>query len=144
MAVKLKAPMQAIQSFLQASARFRAVTIGEPFAPPEGLQCAILLESYAIPQLTLASTIERRTLIIRIYTAASEESREATEFLLDDAVSEVIESFLGDFDLGGAIRNIEPTGITCRFGFQTIQQQLYRIADISLPMTVDDSATLRK
>ncbi len=144
MVVKLKGPMQAIKSFLAASGRFRAVTIGEPFSPPEGLACAVLLESYEIPMLTLASTIEKRTVIVRIYVAATEERREDIEFLLDDAVSEVIAAMLGDFDLGGDIREIDPTGITVRFGFQIIAQQQFRVADISLPMTVDDSATLAK
>ena len=140
--MKMRAPLQAIQSHLKASARFRSVTIGEPFGPPEGLHAALMLESYAIPEVTLTGTIERRTITIRLYVAAIEESRESTEFVMDDAVSEVIEDFLGDIDLEGV--EIHPVGLTVRFGFQTISNKLYRIADISLPLTVYDSATLTR
>ena len=142
MVVKMKGPMQAIQSHLKASGRFRAVTVGEPFKPPEGLHAAIMLESYAIPEVTLNSTIERRTVIIRLYVAAIEESREAIEFAMDDAVSEIIEDLLGDIELAGV--EVAPVGLTVRFGFQTIGQKIYRIADLSLPVTIYDSAALSR
>ena len=145
MVVKLKSTLQALQGFLQASGRFQAVTIGEPKDPPDGVHGAIFLADYGMPMVMLnGGSVERRTVTVRIYINALREPRGDIEFLMDDIVSELLEDFCGDYDLGGTVRDIKPTEITTRFGYQTVGQVLYRIADITLPMTVDDSATFAK
>lgn len=142
MAVTIKPALEALQSHLVASARFRGnVEIGEPKDPPADWTAAILLQSYVMPATTLAKTIERRDVIIRIYRNALSEPRSHIEFEMDNAVSEVIEDLLGDFDVGGNVRNIDVTAMTVSFGYQSIGRTLYRIGDILVPMIIDDSAT---
>ena len=145
MAVKLKSTLQALQSKLQAGGRFKSVSIGEPTDPPDSPHAAIILRRYENTSTTLNGSIERRTVIVRIYQKAFVEPRGDVEFLLDDMVSEFMEDIFGDFDLGGAIRNIEPLGVVVDFGYQSVgraggNEVMYRLADVSIPMIVDDNA----
>jgi len=147
MAFKLRDTLVALKTHLQGSERFDDVTIGEPLSAPSGVHCAVLLSGNEMSALTLSGTIEQRTVTIRVYVSALSEPKEETEFLLDDIQAEVVEDVCGDFDLGATgIRSIEPIGITVRYGYQTIggggNNALFRIMDINLPMTVDDSAVL--
>jgi hypothetical protein len=145
MVVKLKTTLQKLQGLLQASGRFGEVTIGEPKDPPDGVHGAIFLSDYGMPMVMLnGGTVERRTVTVRVYLNALREPRGDIEFLMDDIVSELLEDFCGDYDLGSTVRDIEPTGIRVTLGYQTIGEGprvMYRIADITLPLTIDDSAT---
>jgi hypothetical protein len=147
MAVTLRATLTAIQSYLQASARFDSVSVGEPLSAPAGISAAVLLSDNRIDALTLNSTIEIRTVVIRIYVSALAEPKSDTEFVLDETQAELIEDFCGDADLGtNGIRAIDVKNIVTRYGYQTIgaggNNAIYRICDITLPLIVDDSAAL--
>lgn len=146
MAVKLRDTLIQLKSYLQASARFNDVTVGEPLSPPSGVHGSVLLSDNRMDALTLTGTIEVRVVTIRIYVSALQEPKEDTEILLDDIQAELVEDFCGDFDLGSnGIRNIDVKNITTRYGYQTIgaggNNSIYRICDITLPLVVDDSAT---
>ena len=144
MVVKLKATLLAIQKHLGGTQRLPSVGIGEPMEPPEDLHAAIMLSAYSNPTTVLNASVELRSVIVRIYINALREPREEIEFDLDEAVSELHSDILGDFELGGDIRNIEPTLMTVTFGYQSIGGVMFRIADILIPMTVDDNATMAK
>lgn len=144
MVVRMESTLKNIQSYMMASARFRDVTIGEPFGAPQTLHAALMLDNYAIPEVTLTNIIELRTIMIRLYAKAIEESREKTELLMDAAVSEVYEDFLGDVTMSNTIREVWPTGISTRFGFSTVDSTIFRIADITIPLIIDDSAELAR
>ena len=144
MVVKMKDTLRKIEGYLKGTQRLPSVSIGEPMDPPEDLHAAIMLSAYSNPATTLNGSIELRSVIVRIYINALQEPREEIEFKLDEAVSELHSDILGDFDLGGDIRNIEPTLMTVTFGYQSIAGVMFRIADILIPMTVDDNATMAK
>ncbi len=144
MVVKLKNTLKTIRESLKGTQRLPSVGIGEPMDPPEDLHAAIFLGPYSNPQTTLNGSIELRSVIVRIYINALREPREEIEFDLDEAVSELHSDILGDFELGGDIRNIEPTLMTVTFGYQSIGSVMFRIADILIPMTVDDNAAMAK
>lgn len=141
MAVKTRSVMLNLQSKLEALGRFASVSIGEPSEPPNSPHAAVILSRFENAGTTLAKTIERRILVVRVYIKAFNDPRGDNEFLMDDIATEFMESVWGDFDLGGNVRNPEPLGVTVNFGYQTIANTVYRIADISLPLIVDDSAT---
>jgi hypothetical protein len=146
MAVKIKTVLLSLKSKLQASGRFKSVSIGDPSEPPNSPHAAVILRRYEHTTTTLGKTVERRTAVVRIYQKAF-ESPEDTEYLLDDIIAEVEEDIFGDLKLGGTIRNVEPLGVTVEFGYLAVGRDrggagiMYRIADISIPMIVDDSAT---
>lgn len=141
MAVSLRATLQNLQSKLQAGGRFASVSIGEPMDPPNSPHAAIMLRRYENISTTLSGTIERRTVTIRVYSKAFNDPLGDTEFLMDSIVSEVTEDVWGEFDLGSTIRNPEPLGVAVDFGYQTVANTVYRIADINLPLIVDDNAS---
>lgn len=141
MAVSMKSTMLKLQSYLDASGYFRTSSIGEPKDPPEGLHGAVMLRAYSHPATTLSGTIERRDITLRIYYDALAEPQGNIEFELDEIVAAIEEDLLGDFDLGATVRNIDVTAMTVNFGYQTIANRIYRIADIVVPLIVDDSAT---
>ena len=144
MVVKMKDTLLTIQEHLRGTQRLPSVGIGEPMDPPEDMHAAVFLGPYSNPATTLNGSIELRSVIVRIYLNALEEPREEIEFKMDEAASELHSDLLGDFELGGDVRNIEPTLMTVTFGYQSIGGVMFRIVDILIPMTVDDNATMAK
>ncbi len=144
MVVKLKNTMLTIQKHLRGTQRLPSVGIGEPKDPPEDFHAAIFLTAYSNPLTVLDASVEIRAVTVRLYINALREPAEEIEFDLDEAASELHSDILGDFELGGDVRNIEPTLVTTTFGYQTVGGVMFRIADILIPMTVDDNATMAK
>ena len=140
MAIKTRAVMLNLQSKLLATGRFKAVTIGEPTRAPESPHAAVLMSRYEVPMVT-SGTIERRTLMIRIYIKAFQEPTADVEYLLDDLVTETMEDIFEDYDLGGNVRAVEPTLVTATSGYQQVDDTTFRLVDISVPVIIDDSAT---
>ena len=144
MVVKMKDTLKTLREHLRGTQRLPSVGIGEPMDAPQDMHAAIMLSAYSNPTTTLNGSIELRSVIVRIYINAMREPREEIEFDLDEAVSELHSDILGAFTLGGNVRNIEPTLMTVTFGYQSIGGVMFRIADILIPMTVDDNATMAK
>ncbi|HLA18302.1 MAG TPA: hypothetical protein VJ253_03185 [Dehalococcoidia bacterium] len=140
MVVRLKPVLQLLQGYLAASGHFASTSIGEPKDAPGNTHGAVMLAAYSIPATTLNRTIERREVSIRVYINAMREPVEEIEFDLDTIVGDIMEDLCGDFSLGGTVRNIDATAVVTRFGYQTISGMMYRLADITLPLIVDDSA----
>ena len=145
----IKATLEQIATYLQKSGYFGQVTIGEPKAPPNGekLAAAVFIRSTAVAQLTLNGTIESHVLTIRIYRNMLKEPVDTIEFELAEAVSEVSNDLLGDVNLGDRVRAIDVGGIHAApyrvdWGYVPVNQTMFRIADITFGLIVDDSATL--
>jgi hypothetical protein len=141
MTVSLRTTLRTMQSALMATGRFNAVSIGEPLGPPQSIHASLFLGEYSHPLTTLTTTIERRTVVIRLYVNALAEPQEEIEFRLDEAIAQLQSDLLGDFDLGATVRTIDVTGMVARPGYQTVGNTLYRICDVLVPLLVDDSAT---
>ena len=142
MVVSLKPTLQILQGYLSASGWFPGgASIGEPLAAPGDMASAVFLARSEHPSTTLSGTIERRWVTIRIYRNALAEPRENIEFDLDTVVSQVQSDLLGDFDLGSTVRAIDVTSMSVEYGYQTFDTTIYRIADLQLPMIIDDSAS---
>jgi len=137
--------LQKTHSFLAASARFPGgVTIGEPKAPPVALAAAVMLSSIGIPETTLTYAQGRLNLTVRLYADAFGTPLEDTELVIGQAVFELIEDFCGDFDFSDAsVRNLRPVDLTVAFGYLQLGgdvTKMFRIADISIPLNVNDVA----
>ena len=147
MAFNPRAVMKRTQSFLAASGRFPGgVTIGEPKAPPgKGMAAAVILGPITITELSLATASGRLDLKVQLYLDAIGEPLEETEFLLGQTIFELFEDFLGDFDFGDSnVRNLIPLDLGGTPGYQQIGNTLYRIAAITVPLMVNDLASLAK
>jgi len=137
--------LQKTHSFLAASARFPGgAFIGEPKAPPTALAAAVMLASVGIPEITLTHAQGLLNLSVRLYHDAFATPLEDTEIVMAQAVFELIEDFCGDFNFSDAnVRNLKPTDLTVTFGYQQIggdAGKMFRIADISIPLLVNDVA----
>lgn len=83
------------------------------------------------------------TLTVRIFISGFYEPADDMEPLLCDVVDKLCELFAGDFQLGGLIRNVdllgefgEPMSVTT--GWLTQDSKVFRIADILLPLIIND------
>ena len=146
MAFNPKGVLQKTHSFLSASARFPGgTTIGEPKAAPVALAASVFLSSLSIPETTLTYAQGRLNLMVRLYADAFAEPIEDTEIVMGQAVFELIEDFCGDFDFSDAnVRNLRPVDIAVAWGYLQLgpadAQRMLRIADISIPLDVNDVA----
>lgn len=149
MAFKVKDTLQAVESYLLACGYFGSnVSVGEPKQPVSGsgLSAALFMSSAAVVELTLATTIELHIPTIRIYRDMLAEPIESIEFELSEVVGKIGSDLLGEYDLGTTVRNIDAggqygTAINTAWGYVDLGGKMYRIADIALPLIVDDSAT---
>ena len=148
MAFNPRAVMERTKSFLAASGRFPGgVTIGEPKSPPgKGMAAAVILGPITITELSLTTASGRIDLIIRLYRDAIDEPLDQTEFIMGQTILELFEDFCGDFDFGDDdVRNLLPLNLSGTPGYQQIgSNTMYRIADITVPLMVNDIASLAK
>jgi len=146
MAYNVKATLQRIQGYMKASGYVKAALIGEPKAPPDTVTSAVFMSSTGVAILTLGTTIEQHVVINRLYHEAFSNA-ETAELVLAEIVSEVWSDLLGEFDLGATIRNVDAGGqhgvpASTRWGYVDVGGTMFRVADMLLPLIVDDSATL--
>ena len=147
-AFNIKSSLQAISSYIQASGYVQKSTIGEPESPPtERLAASVYMGNTAIVSLTLNTTIEVHTVIVRFYMDMLREPTEQIEFKLAEVVSGIFNDLLGEYDLGATIRNIDAAGshgtsLGAVWGYTDVGGKMFRVVDLSIPLLVDDSATL--
>lgn len=150
MAFDIEATLDSIESKVASSGHVREVTVGEPKAPPsaEGITAAIYMASAEVSQVSLNSTIERHIITIRLYNLGLHEPTMDRDSALDAAMADLLEDILGDFDLGATIRNVDVGGelgvpLSNDWGYVEIGgPPSYRVIELTLPLIVDDSATL--
>ena len=150
MAYDLKGALIQLKSHLLAGGLFPGgVGIGEPFAPPDSPYASLIVgPEWTIPETTLTGPVELRQVTIRIYNRALQEPVETNEFLISNIISELMEDIWTDFKFDEAnVRVVRPTEMSVRFGYQEIGRAaggaglMFRIADMIVPLRVDDSFT---
>ena len=151
MAFNIKSTLEAVQSHILSSGYAREiVSIGEPKQPPQGgdssFRFAIFMDSSEVVETTLAQSIEKVTVTIRIYLNMLAEPVDRIELQMAEVVSELGSTLMGDFSLGDTVRSIDfgqyGGGFAATWGYGDLGGTMFRIADFSLPLIVDDSATL--
>lgn len=147
MAFDIKSTLQAIENQLLTSAYFAHVQVGEPKAPPPGpFAVSVFMQDVGVVSLTLSGTIERHSVLIRIYRRIFEDTESNIELEMAALVSRVMSDLAGEFDLGATIRNVDLGGqhgapLSARFGYVDVGGTMYRVGDISVGLIVDDSGT---
>ena len=149
MVFNVRASLNAIESVLKRTGYFGAGTQqGEPKSPPVGdLFAAVWMDRVAVYSLTLNGTIEAHVVTVRMYRRDLQEPRERAEDELSRAVLAVQDLLMADVDLGGAVRNVDAGGQTGQsFGVEMGHIEMggvkFRVADMRVPLIVDDSAAL--
>lgn len=147
----IKDTLVTVQSWLERSGLFAGgSSIGEPKAPKAaGFAAAVFMGPWHVAQLTLNNTVEVHEVQVRIYRNMLASPEEDIEPDLADAVDQLKEYLASNFkldetdkvrciDFGGQLG----AGVAGRFGYITVAETMHRIADITLPIIVDDTAPL--
>lgn len=137
----------AIISHAMASGRFEQVNGHEPKDAPTtgGLTCAVWVDRVT-PQgaaSSLGSVSAVLVYNVRIYASAVAEPLDAIDPDMLAAVDDLCSAYVGDFELGGLVRNVDVFGqfgnpLDVRAGYLQQDGALYRVLTIALPVIVND------
>lgn len=136
----------AVQSHALRLGLFERVNTSEPkSAPGNGLSCAMWMNSVAPAraQSGLDTTTALLVLNVRVYARMLQEPQDDIDLGILDAVDRLMAAYTGDFDLNGTIRNVDllgaiGPGLSAQFGYLTIDNTMFRVATIVLPLIVND------
>lgn len=143
-----QALISALESVVLTTGRFERANAYEPKTPPgSGLTAAIWVQDIKpVPSSGLASTSVLFVARIRLFTNMLQEPQEQIDPQLCDAVDDVMGRLSGGFTLGGIVREVDLLGesgvaLTAQAAYVTVQQTMYRIYDITVPLVVNDAWT---
>lgn len=114
--------------------------------PQDGLQAAMWFTSIAPIQASgLASTSARVVFNVRLYSKMTKEPQDLIDPALMRAVSGVMRQYHDDYDFGltSIVRNVDLLGaygvsLSCITGYLEQDGGFYRIADITVPVIIND------
>jgi hypothetical protein len=127
--------------------QFEVVNGHEPSNPPgRGLTCAIFFTEIGPARGTsgLVSTSARVAFTARVFSGLAQEPQDAIDPGVLGAVDALIGAYSGDFDLGGRVRQVDLLGqfgtpLSARSGYIEVSGQKFRIADVIVPLIVNDA-----
>ena len=145
MVAKLRTALEKIDNILSATGLFPGgVQIGEPKKAPGDVAAAIMIGNGSIEEMRYgAESLDKREIIIRIYINMLSDPEEDIEFLLDEIWVTVKPLLMADLELSLAgLYRVEVPAITYSCGYVQVDQTVFRQMDISIPMLIDDAATV--
>lgn len=141
MATGNKTTLENMASKLKAMGGVFSVSIGEPKKAMQSATVAIIPTSGYIDETTLGQPREVHIVTLRRYENMLQEPAENIEFALDKWRAEILEDVFGDFDLGGTVAYPLPTQFRWDYGYQTVENTLYRLLNLTLAYRLDDNAS---
>jgi len=151
MAFLIKDTLIKLQTHLVKGGYVKHSMIGEPKAIPaasDDVVAAVYMQSVTVVRIMAdGATVESHVVTIRLFRDMLGEPKEDTEILLAEASSKIAENILGEFDLGGTIRNVDAAGAngtpwSIQWGYVDLGGVMFRVADMTVPMVVDGSVTM--
>ncbi len=143
----IKDTLNVIRSHIAASGYARENQIGEFKSAPSGqIAAAVWWGGMVVYEAPLQQLHELHNVFIRFYMNMLQEPQEDIDIRLNEAVAKIEEDLVGDFTLGGTVRNIDIAGqvgdgLTVTTGFETIDGVVYRMADMVFGVQVDNDIT---
>lgn len=147
MTIGIRDLIYAVCSHASTSGYFDLVQAHEPKSMPgTGLTYAVFLAGMGTARGAsgLASTSARIELNGRIYKPFMTEPEDLIDPALAEACDALFTAYSEDFDLGGHARNVDVFGahgnpLQVRAGYQKVDQNTYRVFDITIPIIVNDA-----
>lgn len=148
MAINSQALIDDLASHALASGYFDRVNQHEPKSKPgRGLTCAMWIDRIepARGRSGLTSTTARVVFNVRVYTNMLQQPQDAIDPNVMIATDALIEAYTGDFTLGGDAAFIDALGMTqghaleAQSGYINIDNMVYRVMTISVPVIVNDA-----
>lgn len=146
MALNSAGIMAAMTSHAATLGVFEKVDGHEPKVAPKGVSCAFWVEDLGpIPARSgLASTSALLVASARIQMSMLREPQDGIDLALLHAADVLMNSFSGDFDLGGMVSHVDllgaywPGGMRGRAGYINQDNKMYRVIVISVPLVIND------
>ncbi|HVI79571.1 MAG TPA: hypothetical protein VM715_15670 [Candidatus Acidoferrum sp.] len=136
-----------IVSHVLALGTFERVNSHEPKnSPGNGLSCAIWADSVkAVPAASgLASSAAQVVMNMRLYTSMLQQPYDDIDPNLMTVLDVLMAEFSGDFELGGAVRNVDllgehGTSFGAQAGYLNIDNKIYRVMTLTVPLIINDA-----
>jgi hypothetical protein len=95
----------------------------------------------------LSATSGRVVLFARIYTSFIQKPEDDIDRDILTACATLLNAYTGDFDFGATLRMVDllgayGTSLNAKAGYVTIDQKIYRIMTISIPLIFNDMFTM--
>jgi len=152
MAFDISSSLHAVETYVLNLGLFQSVQIGEPKQPVgQGFHAAIFMNSVDISLVySGGETRESHVVTLRVYRDMLAEQSDPLlnlETEMASVISKLMENLLGDTDLESTVMSIDAAGmdgqgLATSFGYTDLGGSMYRVADITLPLIVNGSATL--
>jgi hypothetical protein len=134
-----------ISSHAKTLGIFERVLTHEPKADPgSGITASIWYSRLdPINASSLIATSVRLELSCRIYINMTAEPQDSIDLRLLNATSKLMESFTGDFDLGGSVwyvdlLNAQGDGLSAKGGYVALGNAMFRVSVLTIPIIVPD------
>lgn len=146
MTVDIDSILAQVGSHAQTLGVFERFNGAEPEnAPGNGLTGAMWVQDIG-PDRTgsgLAATSMVLLLNVRLYLPVNQLAPELLDPEMVKAIDLLLAAYIGDFTLNGLIRNVDIRGakgtpLSGRAGYQQIDETVYRVFTITLPLIVND------
>lgn len=143
-----KPTMKALQSVLADTGYFEGgVLIGDVFSPPGHFTAALMAMDLLPSQTSLSGTIDVFTVRCRMYIPAgmTVADAETVELKAISAPLQVMAALAGKFTLAGTVRAIDWAGeessnhYEVKWGHLQFGGTIFRMADLDLPLIIDDN-----
>jgi hypothetical protein len=145
MALDINGILDAVVSHALASGYFEQVNSHEPAnAPGNGLTAAVWVDALGATRSSgLATASARLVFNVRLYTSTVQEPADAIDPNLTAATDALMRAYVGDFDLGGTVRQVDVfgtsgPGLDARAGYIEQGDALLRVITITLPVIIND------
>ncbi len=143
------AMMSALVSHALEAGLFESANKHEPKkAPGNGLSAAIWVQNIdPVPAGSgLATTTIRVEFSLRVYSSMLQEPQDGIDPAIVHAVDVLITKYSADFTLGGTIRMVDLLGqfgvaLSAEAGYLQVDQGMFRVMTITIPLIVDDAYT---
>lgn len=145
MALDIDGLTNALASHAAALGAFDMVNGHEPKSavPGNGLTCAVWTQDGFAASSGLASTSFCITFNVRVYSGMLTEPQDSIDPNILKAVDLLLSDYIGNFTLGGLIREVDVRGIEGKplrwdAGYLTQDGKVFRVVTISVPLVIND------
>jgi hypothetical protein len=144
MALTIPDILDHVVSHAMATGYFERVNTHEPKnAPGHGLSCAAWVEKVTPALSGLNQTSVQVTFKVRLFSNMVAEPQDGIDPELTRALDAMMSLYSGDFTFDGTVYAVdllgsEGEGLHAEAGYVEVDKKLYRIFDITVPVTVND------
>jgi hypothetical protein len=143
--LNVQAVIDAVQSHALALGVFDRVNTHEPkVAPGNGITCAIWVDRVIpVRKSGLNRTSVSLIFNVRLYQSMLFEPQDLIDPNLIGALDLLMAAYNGDYELGGLVREVDifgmnGVGLNAQAGYVPQDNRMYRVVQITLPLTMND------